>query len=141
MPDISGGGLAITPYTPNIMLDVPAGILVSNAATGAGTEVYAANVGTRYVVDWATIPNPVSFTRIQVVGKVGTAGTVVVKIRDVTNGIDIVTASITSSAASVLVAGNWTPFTMPTTPVTYAVFCQGDGVMDPTLYSALWEWR
>ncbi len=141
MPTITGGvGPGITPYTPNLMLDVPGGVMVQNAAGAPGSEVYATTVSTRYVVDWATVPNPVAFTRIQVVGKNSTTGSVVAKVRDLTAGVDIATATITGTTA-LLVAGGWANFVIPTVATTYAVFVQGDGVMDPTLYSVLWEWR
>ena len=139
MPNLTGGA-APSPYTPNIMLDVPAGIMVQNAATPPGTEVYVTTIGTRYVIDWPTMPSgTVSMNRLQVVGKNSTTGTVVVRVRDITNNVDVATANVTGINA-VLAAGSWTPFVQPTTTATYAVFVSGDAAMDPTLYSVLWEW-
>lgn len=142
MPDISSAPPEVTAfYLPNDMLDVPQGVTIINAAA-AGTEVNAANILTRLQIDWTVIGLlPVRYSRVQVIGRVGGGtGTVSVRIRDLTAGADVCQADL-SSPTTALVAGEWTPFSVPPVDSTYAVYAYGDGVLDPVLFAATWEWR
>ncbi len=141
MPDISQYGDAAVYYLPNDMLDVPAGVMVTNAAV-AGTEVNASNLLTRLLIDWPAIGRvPVTSVRVQCIGRSNHATSpVAVRIRDMSNAVDVCSVDIVGTATG-LFAGTWEPFTPPDGTVTYAVFVYGDGALDPTIFAATWEWR
>lgn len=88
---------------------------------------------TRIHLDWPNLINSPDAVQLQVVGS-GTAGTSQVIMRDITQGINIATVTLsttTSTAVSV-----WNNFTKPTMACDYALYVTGSILTTVNLYTA-----